>query len=457
MKTPSAWELAADDVIAVGLVMPGELDRARFEAGLRADHMPTPAHRAALQALYELRDENKPAHDTLVMDRAGGAVAAEWLAQRVMLFDETRIGAVLLENARMCVQQAARKTKIAVLRAAAQRLSQNDDMEIVINDVVNALLAESDTAIERETAGEHGRDFRAYMDAAPDRFISTGIPWIDALTGGIASDGRLWWIGGAYKSRKTTLAWNILLSALLTNDDISCAMLNKEINIRYNNAALVAMLAAGCLKAKGLLRDKQNVISADNLYRARAGYKRWELQYVEAVDWAIARYWQLEKRLRLYDAQPERGGLHDLASIERVIKRDIALYGGRVFFIDYLQLFHAPGEIYERVSAMSLALQSLAVRYNVTLFVLAQLNEETIRHGVSGYSPGVKGGGDPAQTANYFLITRYKQGEYENDDTKLQIEMKLSRHGIGGGVKTALDIDAASGLLLESGWISKVV
>ena len=205
MKTPSAWELAADDVIAVGLVMPGELDRVRFEAGLRADHMPTPAHRAALQALYELRDENKPAHDTLVMDRAGGAVAAEWLAQRVMLFDETRIGAVLLENARMCVQQAARKTKTAALRAAAQRLSQNDDMEIVINDVVNALLAESDTAIERETAGEHGRDFRAYMDAEPEKFTSTGIPWIDALTGGIAADGRLWWIGGAYN--RARLLW----------------------------------------------------------------------------------------------------------------------------------------------------------------------------------------------------------------------------------------------------------
>jgi hypothetical protein len=294
------------------------------------------------------------------------------------------------------------------------------------------------------------------MDAEPDKFTSTGIPWIDTLTGGIAADGRMWWIGGAYKSRKTTLALNVLLSALMTNTDVSCAMLNKEVNIRYNNAALVAMLAVGYLKASGRYVVGQNVISADNLYRAKAGYKRWQPQYVEAIDWAITRYWQLEKRIRLYDAQPEHGGLYDLASIERVIRRDIALYGGRVFFIDYLQLFHGAGEIYERVSGLSMALQSLAVRNNVTLFVLAQLNEESIKTGGTGYSPGVKGGGDPAQTANYFMVTRYKQGEYENDDTKLQVEMKLSRHGMGGSnVKTALDIDAASGLLLESNWIKK--
>ena len=457
MKQPSAWELAADDVIAVCLVAWKEADVLRFELGLRPEHMPTPAHSAALKALYELRDEDKPAHDTLVLDKAGGALTAEWIAQRVMLYDSTRVGDVLKANALLCVQRAARRARVTAMQRALQRLTSDDaDDDAVIADVMTALTAGTEAQIAHETAGEHGREFRAYMDSEPEVFTSTGIAWLDALTGGIAADGRLWWIGGAYKSRKTTLALNILLSALMTNPTLSCAMLNKEIAQRYNNAALVAMLAAAYLKSTGRYTLRQNIISADNLYRAKAGYKRWQPEYVEAVDWAIARYWQLEKRLRIYGAQAEHGGLHDLASIERVIRRDIALYGGRVFVIDYLQLFHAQGEIYERVSSLSLALQSLAARHNITLFVLAQLNEESVKGGGAGYSPGVKGGGDPAQTANYFIVTRYKQGEYENDDTKLQVEMKLSRHGIGGsGVKAALDIDPASGLLLQNGWVDK--
>lgn len=457
MTQPSAWELAADDIIAVSMVTGRDLDKARFEIGLKPEHLPTLAHQAAFRAICQLRDEGGVIHDTLILDKAGSAVTVEWLAHRSMLYDYTRANETYFENARLCMRHAERNRQQEALRQALQNLSRGGDTETIISEVITALTSGTDKGIKGETAGEHGRDFRSYMDAEPEPFTSTGIPWIDTLTGGIAADGRMWWIGGAYKSRKTTLALNILLAALMTNSSISAAMLNKEVNVRYNNAALVAMLAVGYLKATGRYTPGQNVISADNLYRARAGYKRWDAQYVEAVDWAIQCYWQLEKRMRIYDAQPEHGGLYDLASIERVIRRDIALYGGRLFFIDYLQLFHGPGEIYERVSSLSMALQSLAVRNNITLFVLAQLNEESIKSGGGGYSPGVKGGGDPAQTANYFLVTKYKQGDYADDDKVLQVKMQLSRHGLGGkDVSTALDIDPASGLLLECNWIGKV-
>lgn len=454
---PHVWELAADDVLAVVYAEQNALEQAAFDSSLQPEHMPTEAHRAAYRAIIQLRTAGEPVHDTTVLEYSGGKVTLDWLLQRVSLYDPTRTGDVFLENVRLVYRHGEKHLKIQRLRRALEDLQRTSDDEPVITELLAELTQSSKGAIKGETAGEHGRDFRAYMNQEPDKLMTTGIRWLDDLTGGI-TQRRLWWIGGAYKSRKTTFALNIMLSSLLVNPLLSVAMLSKEVPAEDINAQLVAMLATAYMKDKGLYRATDTLISAENLKLARKRYRAWGEPYVEAVDWAIDTYWKLEKRFRVYDASPERGGLSDHASIKRVVSRDMGLYGGSLYFLDYLQLFDAPGNgIFERVSYLSRMLQTITLSNPITMFVLAQLNEATVQSAQDNYSPGVKGGGDPAQTANYFLTTHYKQGQFDEDDHKLPVNMRLSKHGRGGAkVRETLDIHPASGLVLDCNWIKGI-
>lgn len=452
----SAWEMAADDVLAVMYYDRTAYERAVWEIGLMADMWPNERYRAAYRAIADLWNEGREQlHDTLVVERAAGHVDATWLAQRAAGYDTLVIEA-FADNVEVLIREGQRARRVRATEELLRGLRSGNASHDDIANAVYDLTADTGLRITRETAGEHGEDIEAYLNSPQDKLHPTGIEWVDTLTGGLVP-GRLWWIGGPYKSRKTSFALNILLSSVLSNGGVSAAMLSAEMPRQDVGLQMIAMLAAGYLRAAGEDIYKHTLLSAENLSRARQGYKRWPGRLPQAVAFAARRYREIEKRLRIYDRSQQGGGLSDYASIERLVKRDIAMYDANLFVLDYLQLLNAPGNsLYEKVAYLSLRLQELTVRENITMIVLAQLNEDTIRNG-SSYSPGVKGGGDPAATANYFLTTSYKTGDYEDDDTKLQVQMKLSRHSMSGGpVRTPLDIHPASGLVLDSRWIDRI-
>lgn len=450
---PPPWQLAADDVLAVMYHEQGAYQAAAFDMGMLINHLPTPQHKAFYYALASIYADGMKPHDTLIMDRSKGRLDVNWVNQRIALYDKTRSGATFNENVRLIIREGIKAQHAQMYLEAYKRLTETDaDYAYVASETMARLTTTPHIGITGVTAGEHGEDFRAYMDGEPDHIRTSGNDWIDSLTGGLMPG--MWWIGGAYKSRKTTLALNIMLGALVCNPSLSVAFLSKEMSMRQVNAQLVAILANAYLKRSGWLKPEDGLISSTNLLNARRRYKGWKPNYVQAVDYGIDTYRQLKKRFRIYDTTPEHGGITDVASVERLINHDLSLYEGTVFMLDYLQLLSGAPNLYERTAEAAQRLQQVTKRNEISMFVLAQLNEETIKGGAGSYSPGVKGGGDPAATADFFITTHYKQGEYEDDDTKFTVQMKLSRHSRGGNnIKQTFAIHPASGLILDSTWI----
>lgn len=450
---PNAWELAADDILSVMFRDAAAYQSAAFTMGLLLNHLPTRQHKAFYYALASIYNDGLQPHDTLLIDRAKGQLDVNWANLRIALYDPTRTGATFDENVRLVIRKGTAAQHAELYLDNYKRLTEADaDYNFVASETIARLTSTPHVGINGVTAEEHGQDFYTYMQGEPDHIRTSGNEWLDSLTGGLVPG--VWMIGGAYKSRKTTFALNLMLGALLANRDLSVGFLSKEMLTRQVVAQMVAMLANAYMKRNGWLKTSDGLISSTNLQNARRRYKNWQPNYVKAVDYGIDTYRELRKRFRIYDSTPEHGGITDVASVERLINHDISLYKGSLFMLDYLQLLSGVPNIYERTADAAQRIQQITKRNDITMFVLAQLNEETIKTGSNGYSPGVKGGGDPAATADFFLTTHYKQGEYEDDDTLLPVQMKLSRHSRGGSnVKQAFHIHPASGLILDSLWI----
>jgi replicative DNA helicase len=107
-----------------------------------------------------------------------------------------------------------------------------------------------------------------------------------------------------------------------------------------------------------------------------------------------------------------------------------------IIMVDYIQRLKAPktATIYERVSAVALALKEMARQCNVPVVALAQIN----RAGAQGARmENLKGSGDIEQEADSILILERK----EDDDTQATLALEKNRHGPTGDM--ALVFNAA--------------
>lgn len=459
-RTPSPYELAADDVIAVLLNEETALDKSVYEMGLLAAHMPTPQHKVAMEVITKLRQEKQVVHDTIVMDMAGGAVGLDWISQRWALYDVTRAGSVFEANVRLVREHGIRQGIKRVLNTGITQLEETkkptSQLIAQLMDILSTV--HMDTSIKGETAAEIGKEFMALMNSEPIAQLSTGFTWLDNIAGGFDRK-HLWWIAGAYKGRKSTMMLNLILATLMQGAEVG--VLSREMPRIRVAGQLIAMLAVSWLLREGLYGQTDsrgvplNSISANSLARARAGYRKWDKRKVAAVDYGMAEWFKFDKQLRIYDSMDGAGSLSDWASVQRIVKRDKAMYGLDLLFVDYMQLFDAPGKSeHEQTAYLAKNFQKLTMREDITTVVLAQKNEESIKNGQKSYSPGIKGGGDAAATADFMLVTSYKMDANQND-TELNVRMQLSRHGTGGAdVDNTFDIHPASGLFLEASWIA---
>lgn len=100
-----------------------------------------------------------------------------------------------------------------------------------------------------------------------------------------------------------------------------------------------------------------------------------------------------------------------------------------IIFVDYIQRLKAPktATIYDRVSAVALALKEMARECNVPVVALAQIN----RAGAAGpRMENLKGSGDIEQEADSILILERK----EDDETQGTLTLEKNRHGPTGEV-----------------------
>lgn len=460
MSHQNAIELAADGVIAGSLRSTLLYERGRYVHDLRSHAMPTEAHRAVWSAICTLRDQKQDLMDTAILKITGDAVKPEWLFQRMAEYSGI-IDRQFDHDAKLLVEHGRTELLKAQLANALKALSNGgkiDDMRLHLMDVLSQ---ERETGIKDVTASDLASMLRSDMDTQPQSLISTGLAWLDGLAGGGFELGHLWWVSGKYKGRKTSTMLNVVLGVLLSNDQTSVCFLSREMHRKRVTGQLVAMLAVTYLLENKLYNalDQRhyplNMISAQMLNQHKSNYKKWDPRKVEAIDYGIEKFRSFQDRLRIYDTTEAGGELSDIGSVQRVFARDIALYDGQIYFADYLQLFDAPGKsLFEQVSFLSKAFQKMAQKKEKTLVLAAQLNEETVK-GNRSYSPGVKGGGDAAATADYLVRTSYKDTPEAKAD-QLTLNMKLSRYGAAGDdITHVFDVHAPSGLLLDSTWIKR--
>jgi len=459
-NAPTPWQTTADEVLAVLLQDEKAHDRARFEWQVDERHFPPGAHREVFRAVDDLRLKNRPVHPAALHDACNGKVDVAWLGGLFMLYSEALTGEVFRTNVENMKARGQSFMDIQSMTWAIEALrgaATHEARQQVVADVLTALGNEAHATLLPATALESGERFEALMAAAPPKTLPTGIRWIDNLTGGM-QHGQIWWIAAPYKMRKSSLMRNILINAVRGGASVTLAALEGSQSLVI--AQLVAMFAAEWLLQHGHFHavDKQglplNAISAALLLRLRQRYKtQLDPRQVAAVGYGIQEYKRLGDRLRIYDRTPENGGLGSLTSIETMLRRDVKKYGMDVCFIDYMQLIGAGRSSYfENVAHISQRLQQLAGSHNIAQVVLAQLNEEAVRTSVESHSPGVKGGGDPAATADFLFTTKYGE-RTDGDDSpppdRMRITLKLARHASMGQWKE-FTIHPSTGLLLPT-------
>lgn len=466
MSDPTPWQLAADELLAAVMADRNAWQVLRFELGLMAAHFPPGRHRQAFLAIDQLHLTEQPTHLTAIVDAANGAIPLEWLAERALLAEAALANGTLRKNAEIARTRAQAYAHVQAMEWGIGELKAAENEEkrrAVLARVLTMLGDELGADVSDATALAAGERFAALMETPPQRGFSTGIAWMDERTGGILP-GEIWWIAAAYKMRKSSLMRNLALGAVRGGASVTIITLESPQNVVV--AQFVAMLATEFLLREGLYAEKDrhglplHAITAKQLLALRSSYRTvLDKRQVAAVQHGITEYKRLARALRIYDATPANGGVRTLSDVQTLLLRDKNLYGGNVLFIDYLQRLSGRGDtIFDRVSQQALELQTMALRYGVGLVVLAQQNEETVRGKGDEHSPGVKGGGDPAATADYLFITRYpvKHGDGTLNRERMEVELRLARHGEAGG-RQQLAIHPASGLLIPETIVVKPV
>lgn len=267
--------------------------------------------------------------------------------------------------------------------------------------------------------------------------VTCGLAWLDTLTGGLLP-AEAWVIAGVYKGRKTTLALNMVLASASAGVPVSVFTVgDSSRDSTYRK--LLAMMMNKLMLPDVQAQDRPPVSSKTLQYRLRDAYF---VQLRERAEEVLRAY-----PIRLYDG---RDLVANLSETGRILRRDAAMHGTRVWIYDYAQAASAGQNDYERTSYISGWTQQLVGELGNTGVIISQLNEDTVRNGnQDSYSPGAKGGGALPAMANVFLTTSY-------DEPMITVNLKLARDSRMGD-KVAHKLNPSSGLILDANKSARTV
>lgn len=394
----------------------------------------TELHRKVFGGIVELTKQATVPNVYTVSDKTGVPIAE---LQRIAAGFNTKQSKEVLYSAELIARSAQYRELRRAHREAGEVIEEAEDKGKNPNDV-RLLCAEMmtvDMANDKEESPEVSAvtqrldaEIAAISTGEAGIALSQRLRFLQDKTSGFRP-GHIWMITAPYKGRKTTLLRNLIIDACRAGATVS--MFALEGTETGTSAGLLAMLATeklltwGCheeahLSETFIIRGSRNEAQQQAITDARKELDGW--------------------RLRIYDA---RKGITNPERLMRLIKRDRFLFGMDVYALDYLQLL-GEGQLFERMEASTHKLQQLTVTERVTALILAQLNEATIRETEESYSPGVKGGGDPAAASDFLIRTKYDGAKTPNI---LTVQLKLARHARPGTQRYV--INAPSGLVIR--------
>lgn len=456
------WRATADNVLSVliaeEIVERGSrvrYDSVAYDIGLSDTAFPPKGGQIATwRAISNLRQEGKPVHQSTILSNPYGAnIQAEWLATIITQYSEALDGEVFRANAEALKTFGERYLTMKSLDFAQQDLYANvKDPEAIIHALMSSLAQRGSGQIENEGIGADA--FFDRFNMPPMRRLLTRIAPLDRWTGGMTK-GMVMGVLSPYKGRKTSLMLNVILN--LVESGASASILMLESTQEFLKCQIASLLAMRWLIQNGLYHSADHYglpmhigLSAKDIFDANNQYLTWHPTRQTALREAFAQMRKYGDKLRIYSTGHKAGKLSNLASCERVLMYDLRRYKTDIAAIDHVQRISAYGNIFERMSLISNALESFARREGVALLLLSQMNEEGIKAETQGNSPNVKGGGDLSAAVDYMVSLTYDPPEDEKEKAYLRMNMRLSRYGAGGKLVSAdMEIERTSGLLLS--------
>lgn len=405
-----------------------------------------PAHRWMAEAIWWCFNNRTPPTMSAVIDRliatkrwtdnGNGSRDAVSMADIDAALAATSITDIEYapQNA-MLIRDASfrRAGRIALERASKLFSDQTlpaDDIQRAVLKTVGEVFdgrAQRDAAVSSIADIEHQRI--ASMSDTELPGVTCGIKWLDDLTGGFAP-AESWVIAAPYKMRKTTLALNMILSSARSGAPVSVFTVGDSTrDATYRK--LLALEINRTMLARRVGEDKHVVSSKTLQYKLRDPF------YEELKNVADTELTKLP--IRLYDG---RDLISDLRETARILRRDHAMYGTRIFVYDYAQACSNGKDDYEKTMNIAGWTQQVSGELGITAIVISQLNENAVRtNDGSEYSPGAKGGGSLPAMANVFLTVAYQE-------PTVTITLKLARD-VRMNDKVSHRINPASGILLD--------
>lgn len=385
----------------------------------------SPKERSVYQAALNCVEADVVPTVEAVASRLNGSVDVSYIMQIASLFND--------EDNRRLVYNAEELKQVGILVRVKQLGKQLN--EIDTPDDVASALDETNAELTGLFADKNDRknDAESVDKAAwamADQFkgnsIPTGLQWFDNLSGGLWP-GMNYWIAAAYKSGKSTIMRNMVLTAAQAGWPVAayCAEGTRE------------MFALDCQAMIATYFMMQNGATAEEcklsgLYLLRTWAKHQERPVFTELEYAGIQHARQQWKtlpIRVYDT---KDSIRGLSTLHYDIKRDKMKYGTAAAYLDYSQLFGGnTGTLFERQSKTALKVQEIAQNEGVVMVALAQRNESSIHGGGDSYSVGVKGGGDASAAADGLFVPSF------DVDLPFQITVKLkfSRHtGTGEGV-----------------------
>jgi replicative DNA helicase len=380
----------------------------------------TPGYGTIYHAILALTKELTPPNVYTVADRLGWKVEA---LQEVAKGFNTQVSKQVLYLADIVAREAKWRKVQAAARAVAQMAEErpSDDMDGFAFTAMQLIGDTTSAATSRDpsvTAVGEALDEEIKLYESGATGVTTGMDWLDDKTLGILP-GTVWVVSAPYKGRKTSLARNMALAALKSQQSVDWYAL--EGNRTGTYAGFLAMLATDRLIAWG---------KPDECFLSETFILRGMRSEAQADAIAEARRELDGFKLRIYDGKDK---VHSADAVASKVKRNAMLFGTSLFVVDYVQLMGA-GKLFERMEEAAHVLPQTIQQTGVAGILLTQLNEATIysenddETEDANYSPGVKGGGDIPAAADFLLKTRYRSRE----PNVIKVRLKLARHAQPG-------------------------
>lgn len=445
----SPWEMHSAEIISAVMEDRNIAEELAWRQGLQAEHLTADGiYRVVWKTILEiLPEKGMPTTPDIIWTKNQNIIDLGALYQ---IKDSYSIGKDhALQSCSEVKRISKRHRQLEAVTKAQVALTRGDDSDPIITQLVRQLSASDTEVIQSTVIKDIVERINARIDAGEvQSIIPTHIPWLDAMMNGGLRPKRLIAIGGADKSRKTTLLRNIILNTLRNRtpsgwefkQNISFALMAFENDQEITTFDFIAMLMFEYLREKGETDTyvgsvmAHELCDAETIERMYETYRKSKIHplMAAAIEYALEHIEQMN--ISIYDSATANGGLDTIDDLIRVTNMHTTLFAGKeiVVAVDYAQLAEDTGDTYKDMKRFSKAMLNKATTQRVTVIALSQYNEEAKKaraQGIETGTVGTKGGGDLAQAVHNYFDVQY---DSDNDDTRLKVTMPRARRGKGG-------------------------